>query len=103
MILMLILSHGAAQSIINKHADYAASGLPVLSTQECKEYRHLVKEYQMGFNCKNGDANDLADKLVKLIENAELRRKLGANARKCAEEKFNRAYSYQNIIRLILE
>ena len=97
------ISHGAAQSIINKHADYAASGLPVLSTQECKEYRHLVKEYQMGFNCKNGDANDLADKLVKLIGNAELRRKLGANARKCAEEKFNRAYSYQNIIRLILE
>ena len=97
------ISHGAAQSIINKHADYVASGLPVLSTQECKEYRHLVKEYQMGFNCKNGDAGDLADKLIKLIENADLRRKMGANARKCANEKFNRANSYQNIIRLILE
>ena len=28
------IAHMAAQSIINKHADYAASGLPVVSTQE---------------------------------------------------------------------
>ena len=33
------ISKGAAQSIINKHSDYAASGLPVVSTQENKEYQ----------------------------------------------------------------
>jgi len=27
---------GAAQSIINKHADYAAAGIPVLNSQECE-------------------------------------------------------------------
>lgn len=38
------ITHGAAQSIINKHGDYAASGLPVVNTQECEEYRNLVGE-----------------------------------------------------------
>ena len=28
------ISKGAAQSIINKHGDYAAAGLPVVNTQE---------------------------------------------------------------------
>lgn len=43
----------SAATIINKHADYAASGLPVLNTQECEEYRNLVDEYKMGFNEKD--------------------------------------------------
>ena len=35
--------HGAAQSIINKVGDYAMAGLPVISTQECEEYRNLLE------------------------------------------------------------
>jgi len=86
---------GSAGSIINKHGDYAASGIPVLNTQECKEYRDLVKEYKMGFNCRNGDAEGLADKLQRLIEDEKLRIEMGKNARRCAEEKFNREKSYK--------
>lgn len=97
------IAHWAAQSIINKHADYAASGLPVISTQECPEYRDLVEEYRMGFNCVNGDAADLADKLLRLMEDEALRREMGANARRCAEERFDRANSYGEIVNLILE
>lgn len=55
---------GAAQSIINKHADYAASGLPILNTQECEEYKKLVQKYDMGFNCQNGNAEELGKKLI---------------------------------------
>ncbi len=95
--------HGAAQSIINKHADYAASGLPVLNTQEGREYRKLVKDYKMGFNCRNGDAEDLADKLIKLINSPKLRKKMGNNSRRCAEELFNRKNSYLKIMSLIEE
>lgn len=87
--------HMAAQSIINKHADYAAAGLPVLNTQESEEYRKLVENYQMGFNCKNGDSNELARKLVALVNDEVLRRKMGSNARKCAEERFDRAKTYK--------
>ena len=95
------IMHNAAQSIINKHGDYAASGIPVLNTQECKEYRDLVKEYKMGFNCKNGDAEGLANKLQLLIENEQLRLKMGRNARRCAEEKFDRKNSYLKLVNII--
>lgn len=94
---------GSAASIINKHGDYAASGLPVLNTQESPEYRHLVEEYNMGLNCKNADAEDLAEKMYFLICHEDERLKMGANARKCAEEKFDRQYSYRAIISSILE
>ncbi len=97
------ISHNAAQSIINKHADYAASGLPVLSTQENEEYRKLVEEYQMGFNCRNNDAEDLAEKLKKLADNPQLRKTMGENARKCAEERFDRKKSYQKLINVICD
>lgn len=95
------ITKGAAQSIINKHADYAASGLPVINTQECNEYRDLIETYKMGFNCINGNAQDLARNLTVLIQNKDLRLKMGMASRKCAEEKFDRKYSYQEIYSLI--
>ncbi len=93
----------AAQSIINKHADYAASGLPVINTQESCEYRELVDRYEMGFNCNNGDAKDLADKLKLLISDKELRVRMGNNARRCAEEQFDRKKTYNQLCSLILK
>ena len=89
------IAHMAAQSIINKHADYAASGLPVVSTQESSEYRKLIDDYHMGFNCRNNDSSDLAEKLKTLIENPPLRLEMGSNARKCAEERFDRKTAYK--------
>lgn len=91
------ISTGAAQSIINKHADYAASGLPVLNTQECAEYRDLIDSYEMGFNCKNNDSEDLARKIIQLLQDKPLREYMGSNARKCAEQKFDRKYCYKKI------
>lgn len=93
---------GSAASIINKHGDYAAAGLPVLNTQESDEYRNLVKEWNMGLNCKSKDPKDLAEKLLLLCEDVSLRERLGHNARKLAEEKFDRAKTYSAIINKIL-
>ena len=92
---------GAAQSIINKHADYAAAGIPVISTQESQEYKGLVDSYAMGINCKNGDAEALARAIENLSLLSELRIKMGANARRCAEDKFDRDTSYCEIIEQI--
>lgn len=97
------ITKGAAQSIINKHADYAASGLPVLNTQECEEYRNLVEEYEMGFNCENNDAQDLSEKMLMLIKDEALRLSMGKNARRCAEERFDRAFTYRELINVIVE
>lgn len=95
------IMHGAAQSIINKHADYSASGLPVINTQENEEYCNLVMTYNMGFNCSNNDANDLANKLKILMNDSNLRIKMGKNARKCAEERFDRKNTYQELAKII--
>ncbi|MDO5157156.1 MAG: glycosyltransferase family 4 protein [Eubacteriales bacterium] len=92
-----ILGRSAA-SIINKHGDYAASGLPVVNTQESMEYRNLINEYQMGFNCRNADSGDIAEKVERLYTDEELRRKMGTNARLCAEERFDRRNSYNALI-----
>lgn len=88
------IAHGAAQSIINKHADYAAASLPVVSTQESAEYRRLVDAYDMGYNCRNNDPADLAAKLQALIDDKGERARMGSNARRCAEERFDRAATY---------
>ncbi len=95
------ISKGAAQSIINKHGDYAAAGLPVLNTQECLEYRNLVDSYKMGLNCNNNDSKDLADKLLMLIKDAKLRKEMGRNSRRLAEDRFDRKITYLNIIELL--
>lgn len=96
------ITHGAAQSIINKHGDYAMAGLPVISTQESLEYRSLVEKYNMGYNISNSSIGEIKDKICELLDDEILRNKYGKNARKCAEEKFNRKNSYQKIYDLII-
>ena len=95
------IKHGSAASIINKHGDYASSGLPVVNSQESIEYRNLIEQYNMGLNCKNEDAEDMATKLETLILDKKLRIEMGKNARLCAEERFDRANSYKTIISVI--
>ena len=94
---------GSAASIINKHSDYAASGLPVLNSQDSDEYRKLIDDYGMGISCKNGDPSDMAQKLEMLILDEKKRIAMGQNARRCAEEKFDRKSSYAKIYSIILE
>ncbi len=95
------IAKGAAQSIINKVGDYASASLPVISTQECVEYRKLVEDYMIGYNIENQDVNDLADKIEMLYKDKDLRERLGANNRKLAEEKFDRKKTYIEIKNLI--
>ena len=91
----------SAGSIINKHGDYAAAGIAVLNTQESPEYRKLVEDYGMGLNCQCEDYVDVAEKLTKLLENKGNTIEMGKSARKCAEERFDRRFTYQKIIRVI--
>lgn len=86
---------GSVGSIINKHADYAACGLPVLNTQNSAEYRQLVHQYKMGFNCEN--EFELAEKIKILAKNEGLRAQMSVNARQCAEDKFDRNKTYKRI------
>ena len=89
---------GAAQSIINKHADYAAAGLPVVSTQESAEYRKLITDYQCGINCDVESAHQVGEALEMLITDPEKRNTMGRNSRRMAEERFDRRNTYQLIL-----
>lgn len=95
------IAKGAAQSIINKHADYVAAGLPVVNTQESKEYRSLVEEYNFGINCGVESIDEVGMALLQLITDTEKRETMGKNARKLAEEKFDRKNSYLKILEAI--
>ena len=88
-------------SIINKHADYASCGLPVINTQNSIEYKKLIEEYHMGYSVKPGDYKSFANCLQMLISDEQIRKKMGANARRCAEKKFNRKYTYQELVKII--
>ena len=92
----------SAASIINKHGDYASAGVPVINTQDSVEYKKLVEKYNMGFNCENSNSKEVAEKIEILLANNRLREDMGLNARKCAKEKFDRNYTYKELIDTIL-
>lgn len=92
---------GSAASIINKVGDYALSGLPVINTQECSEYRKLIEDYSCGINCECGNAEDVAAAIVKLAQSPELRKEIGETARQLGKDKFDRRYTYAKIIEAV--
>lgn len=92
---------GAAQSIINKACDYAAAGLPVVSTQDCAEYKLLLETYGAGINCLPSPT-EFAAAITALAAAPEQREKLGRESRRMAEELFNRADTYKRLADRIL-
>lgn len=92
---------GALQSITNKVADYALSGLPVVNTQENLEYRQLVENYHCGINCKVGDAENVAKALEVLCMNPILRKTMGNNSRKLGEDRFDCSSTYKQIVEIL--
>jgi len=93
----------AAQSITNKVGDYALAALPVISTQECQEYRDLIDEYGFGFNCDAGDSEQVAEAVVQLANSPELRKQMGNAARRLGVERFDRRHTYKSIVQILLE
>lgn len=90
---------GAAQSVINKHADYAIAGLPVVNTQECEEYCNLLKKYECGINCKPESVTQVAEAIYLLMKEKKMCDLMHQNALKMGEEKFERSKTYGNILR----
>lgn len=64
-----------------------ASGRPVITT-DVPGCRDAIEEGKTGLLCPVRDASILAVQMRKLIEKPELRREMGQNARKLAEEVF---------------
>ena len=96
------IAKGAAQSIINKHMDYAMAGLPVINTQECPEYRNLVEAYKAGVNCACDNSDDVAEAIRTLCHDGALRAEMGVNSRKLASDRFDRAKTYAAVCQIMM-
>lgn len=92
---------GASQSIINKHADYAMAGLPVISSQDRGEYSRLLETYRCGVNCDPGNVLEVRQAIIELTKNKQKRIEYGKNSRRLAEEKFDRQKTYKTILNVI--
>ncbi|MBN2794758.1 MAG: glycosyltransferase family 4 protein [Clostridia bacterium] len=93
----------AAQSIINKHADYVAAGKPILNTQDSDEFVRLVENYQIGLNSEPGNIMSLKENILILYNDRELCKIMGRNSLKVAKKYFNRDDTYDVIYQSILE
>lgn len=90
-------------SIINKVSDYAMAGVPVINTQNSPEYHKLIDDYNCGINCESGNAQSVANAIEKLYKDKDLKKQMGENSSRLANEKFDRNITYKNIISLIEE
>ena len=97
------ITPGAAGSIINKHADYTAAGLPIISTQDNQEFIDLIKKYGMGINCSSNDMLAIEDSIMQLLNSPKLRKKMAKKSRRCFERLFDRQTTYKQIINTIDE
>ncbi|MGY1685907.1 glycosyltransferase [Geodermatophilus sp. SYSU D00867] len=64
-----------------------ASGLPVVAT-DCGALRDMVVDGEQGYLVPVGDAEALADRLLRLATDPSLRERMGAAARKRVEEQY---------------
>jgi glycosyltransferase involved in cell wall biosynthesis len=71
--------------------DYLASGRPIVSNA-VGEVKSVLEKYQCGLTCGPQDLKGFAEQILILLNNPDLRNKLGDMARKTAEE-----YSWQKI------
>ena len=95
------ISKNSAASIVNKVGDYAAAGKPVINTQDSNEYRELIEEYHMGINCDNGNSDMMTRAILTLLRDSRLRDEMSKNARRCAEERFDRGHTYDKIVTVL--
>lgn len=91
----------APQSIVTKIGDYLSSGKPMINTLYSREFCGLVKKDSFGLNVEAENADRLVDAVLRLYKATPLREKMGTNARRCAEEKFDRKTSYMKVVGII--
>jgi glycosyltransferase involved in cell wall biosynthesis len=89
---------GAPQSIANKVGDYLASGSAVFNTLENDVAKSLIDSNEVGINIEAEDVEVLKKAILYFYENREITSKMGENARKLCEKRFDRKTSYQEII-----
>lgn len=77
------------EAVPSKTYEAMASGLPLITISE-GEVSKLVKDYEMGLTSSPQDINSLKENILFLYENSDKRLEFGKNARKTAENFYDR-------------
>lgn len=94
---------GSVSSVINKVGDYAAAGVPVVSSQDSPEYIALLNKYNAGITALPEDADSIAHAIVTLYKDSQMRKELGENNHKLFEDKFDRLNTYRKIVESLIK
>lgn len=91
----------APQSIVTKIGDYLASGKPMINTCSSIEFRNKVENDNFGINVIAEDTDKLVEAILELYNHKDVCELMGKNARKVAEEQFDRKQAYLIIEKMI--
>ena len=72
----------------NKLFQYMYFKKPLISS-DCKSLEKLILEENCGLIFKDRDSKDLANKIIKLYSNSDLRKQLGENGHNSVVSKYN--------------
>lgn len=82
-----------------KLLDYLASGTPIVATN-IKATASLLKSHDAGVLVESGKSESIAEGIMAVLDDDKLRRRIGRNGRKLAEDKFNWENSAKEAIRV---
>lgn len=85
--------------IANKNFQYMLFGKPLV-VSNCIPQKQLIEENNCGLVFESENDEDLADKIMRLYQEEELRIQLGENAKKAALTKYNTEYFKNELIQL---
>ena len=91
----------APQSIVTKIGDYLAAGVPMINTCSSPEFIEKVIKDNFGINIEAEDKQILVNAILELYNDKEHYDEMSKNARKIAEEEFDRPTSYLKLVDMI--
>lgn len=86
-------------TIPHKLFQYMLEGKPVV-VSSCKPLRRVIEETDSGLVFEAGNKKDLADKIIDLYNNENLRRELGKNGKKAVQRRYNWRMESKKLINL---
>jgi len=93
----IYVSASSSESFGQAMAKAAAAGLPVVAA-ETAGAKSVIKDGKTGYIVKPSDEQGFVEKVNSLLGNADLRRKLGQQARARVEKKFDQEKIIKNMI-----
>lgn len=79
---------GAPQGLANKLFEYLSAGLPVVSSLS-GENQALIARHNCGVTYRAGDTEDCSRNLSLLLDDPELRRRMGANGKRLFDQQYD--------------